>query len=135
MRCFVMVSLENKAKACCPECGASCRLVSAQTIKHHIKQPWLWSESNADDYFCASQGCAIVYFSSQEQIKQDELRLTVGVKSNDAGALICYCFDVSRKDATNPDVKTYVAKQTKAKQCACSVRNPSGCCCLKDFLT
>jgi len=131
-----MVSLENKAKACCPECGASCRLVSAQTIKHHIKQPWLWRESQQVYYFCATEGCTIVYFSTDgEQVKQGELRLTVGIKSNNEDALICYCFDVSRKDATNPDVKTYVTKQTKAKQCACSVCNPSGHCCLKDFLT
>ena len=126
--------MESNVKANRPECGAGCLSVSSQTIKHHLKQPWLWKESNQAYYFCTNQGCLTVYFSEHAKIKQDELRLTVGVKSNNNNALICYCFDVSRADAVNPDIKAYVTAQTKVKQCACSIRNPSGRCCLKDFL-
>ncbi len=126
-------------KAACPECGNMCLPVNMQTMKHHVKKPWLDGQANGkldeqvDYYFCPSQGCATVYFSSQVQIKSNDLRLEVGVKSENESALICYCFDVSRADAANPDIKAYVTAQTQAKQCACAVRNPSGRCCLKDF--
>ncbi|MDQ7005096.1 MAG: hypothetical protein Q9N67_09360 [Ghiorsea sp.] len=121
----------------CPECTVMGSPVTVQTIIHHVQQPWLWQKDQQDEawdyYFCASQGCTTVYFSSQAQIKQDELRLEVGVKSSNEDTLICYCFDVSRKNASHPDIKAYVIGQTKAKQCACSVRNPSGRCCIKNF--
>jgi len=122
------------AKASCPECGVSCLSVGIQTIKHHIKVPWLWDDSSGDYYFCTSQGCETVYFSSNGlNLFQKDLRLLVGVKLKAEDALICYCFDVSRADAANPAIKSFVSNQTKAKQCACVVRNPSGRCCLKDF--
>ena len=104
-------------------------------MKHHLKQSWQWDDESKVHYFCAKQGCTTVYFNADgKQIKQGELRLTVGIKSDNENALICYCFDVSRKDAGNPNIKAYVTAQTKANQCACSVRNPSGRCCLKDLL-
>ncbi len=130
-------------KVACPECGGMCLPVNVQTIKHHVQKPWLGSQldgkingklnEQGDYYFCPSQGCATVYFSSQVQMRSDALRLEVGVKSENEAALICYCFDVSRRDAANPDIKAYVTAQTQTKQCACAVRNPSGRCCLKDF--
>jgi hypothetical protein len=118
----------------CPSCFAAASPVSLQTIKHHVKKPWRWHDGEQDYYFCASQGCDTVYFTLQGTvILQNELRTLVGVKSTADDALICYCFDVSRADATNPEAKAYVTAQTKTKQCACKTRNPSGRCCLKDF--
>lgn len=122
-------------KATCLECGESCIQVPAQTIKHHLKQPWFWDDGGVDYYFCASQDCDTVYFALDEHkiITQGQLRTQVGIKSKAEDAMVCYCFDVCRQDARNKDIKAYVVAQTKAGQCACSIRNPSGRCCLKDF--
>ena len=35
--------------------------------------------------------------------------------------------------AANKEIKDFVIKSTKEKTCACTTRNPSGKCCLKDF--
>ncbi len=123
------------SKATCPECAEACASVLAQTIKHHLKQPWLWHDGGMDYYFCASQGCDTVYFALDkgETITQDQLRTQVGIKSRAEDAMVCYCFDVCRQGAQNKDIKAYVVAQTKAGQCACKIRNPSGRCCLKDF--
>ncbi len=117
----------------CPACGADAAQVSAQTIRHQLKQPWQWQESKQDYYFCASKGCDIVYFAADTRITQAALRQTVGVKTDADDALLCYCFDVARRDAALAHVRAYVVAQTQAGQCACKVRNPSGRCCLKDF--
>ena len=122
-------------KVTCPECGETCVSVLAQTIKHHLKKPWLWDDGGMDYYFCASQGCDTVYFTldKREIITPDKLRTQVGTKSKAEDATVCYCFDVCRKDTVDTSVKAYVVAQTKAGQCACKIRNPSGRCCLKDF--
>ena len=123
------------AKVLCPTCGKACASVPAQTIKHHLKKPWFWHDGGADYYFCASQDCDTVYFAldKRETITQDTLRTQVGIKSKTEDAMVCYCFDVCRKDTADTSIKAYVVAQTKAGQCACKIRNPSGRCCLKDF--
>jgi len=99
---------------------------------HQLQQPWRW-QADGDYFFCNTQGCAVVYFSTTQQIKQSALRQKVGVKSDADDGLLCYCFHVSRADACDERVRSFVVAQTGAGQCACHVRNPSGRCCLKDW--
>ena len=77
----------------------------------------------------------MVYFGLDGSvINKSELRIKVGVKEKTNDAQICYCFGVSKALAIqNSDIKAYVIQQTKEKNCACDIRNPSGRCCLKDF--
>jgi len=109
--------------------------VSNKTILHHLKSPWKNKLSKEQYYFCDDPDCDVVYFGlSGSIICKAELRTVVGRKEVSDEALVCYCFGVSKSLAKqNLDIKTYVMQQTKEKNCACDVRNPSGRCCLKDF--
>lgn len=113
--------------------------VSSKTILHHLKSPWEMNNhgeiSSKQFYFCDDPACDVVYFSTDGSvIKKSQLRTTVGVKEINQDAMICYCFGVSRHDAKqHPEIKAFVTQQTKDKNCACEIRNPSGRCCLKDF--
>lgn len=119
----------------CPECTEAGALVSQQTMIHQLKLPWKEQGSKEGYFFCANKRCDIVYFADSNLcFKTKDLRQKVGVKSADDDELICYCFDVSFAEAKKDgSAKAYVIAQTKAGQCACKVRNPSGSCCLKDF--
>ena len=76
----------------------------------------------------------MVYFGEDNStINKSSLRTEVGIKENKPDSLICYCFGVSKKASLSQDIKEFVIKNTKDKVCACSTRNPSGRCCLKDF--
>ncbi|GGI91407.1 hypothetical protein GCM10009332_30900 [Shewanella gelidii] len=57
-----------------------------------------------------------------------------GVKSKSSEALICYCYGITRGDATNNlEARQFVVEEKKNEGCACKARNPSGKCCLADF--
>jgi hypothetical protein len=50
------------------------------------------------------------------------------------GDLLCYCFGISREDfKRDPGLRDFVVAKTKAGECSCETKNPSGRCCLKDF--
>jgi len=109
--------------------------VAKKTILQHIKSPWEKELQEEKYYFCDDPNCDVVYFGlSGSVINKSELRTIVGKKEESEDALVCYCFGVSKAlAAQNAEIKTYVTQQTKEKNCACEVRNPSGRCCLKDF--
>lgn len=120
----------------CPVNGQSYTTVSNTTILHHLKQPWLYDLNEHDYYFCSDPDCEVVYFAEDNSvIKQSQLRTEVGIKQDSADATLCYCFGISKQEAeTNTQLKSFVLEQTKQASCACEIRNPSGRCCLKDFL-
>ena len=123
-------------KQACPNCGTLGNAVSNTTIIHHLKAPWQWQANDQKNYFCADTQCDVVYFNSADSsLKESDIRTLVGIKHiSNPCALVCYCFNVSRKETlNNPEIKAYVAEKTKEKQCACEIRNPSGKCCLKVF--
>lgn len=118
----------------CPVNGKPYRSVSPTTILHHISEPWNWINKPQGYYFCDDPDCEVVYFGEDNSIiNQSSLRTEVGIKSNKASALICYCFGVTRSASLSQHIKEFVIKNTKEKTCSCSIRNPSGRCCLKDF--
>lgn len=118
----------------CPECHKIGRVLSLKTIKHHVQCPWQHHFIEQGYYFCHNPSCNVVYFGENgHTIEHSALRTPVGIKNPSEEASICYCFGVSRKEATNAQIKAYVVQQTKQKHCACNIRNPSGRCCLADF--
>lgn len=119
----------------CPVNGKAYPAVSSTTIKHHIAKPWRWKQKDQVYYFCSDPECEVVYFGEDDSIiKKSGLRTSVGIKENSPEALICYCFGVTQHDAVNnPEIREFVLQETKDKNCACEIRNPSGKCCLKDF--
>ncbi|HHT00178.1 MAG TPA: hypothetical protein ENK73_04905 [Thiomicrospira sp.] len=118
----------------CPVNEKSYRSVSPSTILHHINEPWNWQNKEQGYYFCEDPDCEVVYFGEDDSvINKSSLRTEVGIKESNSQALICYCFGVSKEKSTSQAIKDFVVQNTKEKTCACSARNPSGRCCLKDF--
>jgi len=119
----------------CPVDGKEYGLVSAKTIKHHIKEPWLWNEKHQGYYFCSKPDCSVVYFGQDDSIiEKSSVRTEVGIKAKSDSALICYCYGVTMAQAKiNAQARQFVIEETKQKRCACETKNPSGKCCLSDF--
>lgn len=122
-------------KFACPVNAQQYIEVEKKTILQHIKSPWENNLQEEKYYFCDDPNCDVVYFGLKGSvINKTELRTLIGKKEESEDALVCYCFGVSKAlAAQNAKIKTYVTQQTKEKNCACDVRNPSGRCCLKDF--
>lgn len=119
----------------CPTNGVSYASVKRKTLLHHIKKPWQHSITPQGYYFCTDPKCDVVYFAQDNTtIHTHNLRTTVWQKSNSEEANICYCFGVTKQQASSDkEIKTFVIKQTKNSLCSCETSNPSGLCCLKDF--
>ena len=119
----------------CPSNGKLCPSVEPKTISHHLKQPWNWQATEQGYYFCSDPECDVVYFAEDGSvITTSELRTTVGIKAMKPNSIICYCYGVTLEDAqSDAAIKAFVVQKTKAGECACDSRNPSGRCCLKDF--
>ena len=122
-------------KHTCPANGKTYAAVNPATISHHLKHPWNWQAIQQGYYFCDDSNCDVVYFAEDNSvIKTDALRTEVGIKARKPESLLCYCYGVTFNDAKNqPGIKSFVLNKTKARECACDTRNPSGRCCLKDF--
>lgn len=119
----------------CPVSGNESSEVEVITIVHHVREPWLWTCSGKRYFFCDDPDCDVVYFDEDgATITRSQIRSVVGIKEESNDAPLCYCYGISRADAMkSPDIKAYVISQTKQGQCKCTVFNPSGRCCLKDF--
>ena len=119
----------------CPVNGKEYTSVSTTTIKHHISRPWDYEIRDQAYYFCTDPECNVVYFGEDNSvIEKASLRTQVGIKAQSENALVCYCFGVTRTEATQtPQAKAFVLHETNEHACACETRNPSGRCCLSEF--
>ena len=119
----------------CPLNNKEYLQVSIKTILHHLKEPWRFELIDQAYYFCDDPLCDVVYFGQDDSvIDRGQLRTPVGIKEPSEDALICYCFGVTKRQASSNDkIKSFVIEQTKAGSCSCETHNPSGRCCLKDF--
>ena len=128
----------KRAKAVCPRNGKSYPAVSSRTLLHHLRQPWARQIPDQQYYFCDDPACDVVYFGEDNSLfLQDDVRETVGQKSQAVTRPICYCFDINAQDLSSTDAvqqtRSFVLDKTKQHQCDCEIRNPAGRCCLKDF--
>jgi hypothetical protein len=124
--------------AVCPRNGRAYAGVERRTVLHHVHQPWTRRLAHQGYYFCDDPNCDVVYFGEDNSLlMRDDLRGTVGQKSQDPDKTLCYCFDINAADIQTEDVhalaRAFVIEQTRNATCDCTVRNPSGRCCLKDF--
>ncbi len=138
MSCHCCTSAKPPAMANCPGCNGPGEAVSSTTLLHQLKRPWQQEIQEGDYYFCATEGCKVVYFDREgTRFDSTALRTTVGQKSVDPDRLLCYCFDIRHSDLSDPTAAKqchdFVINQTRNKLCACEQRNPSGKCCLRDF--
>ena len=140
--CDTQLAAKHDKKMLCPECDEKQNLTSYQTLLHQLRQPYAQElNENSAYYFCRNQNCNIVYFDTAGHVfTQDDVRWVVGQKMSSSSRQICYCFDVTYDEVVkefehkgSSKTKEFVMSQTKAKNCACEIRNPSGKCCLVDF--
>ncbi|MDH5471616.1 MAG: hypothetical protein OEY87_02180 [Gammaproteobacteria bacterium] len=124
-------------KAICPVNGHAYNRIQLKTVLHQIRKPW---QKDLDDhyYFCTDANCDVVYFSqSGHLLRKPDIRAGSSYESSDLYATICYCFDVSAADVASEQsmemIRHYIIEQTKNNLCECSIRNPSGQCCLRNF--
>jgi len=120
----------------CPVNNKLYKSVSQLTVLHNLLDPWNKISGEQTYYFCDDPDCEVIYFSDSGSIfkKPDIRNLFKNTKKDINDELICYCFGVSKTDyLDNPGTREFVVEQTKLKNCACEVQNPSGKCCLKDF--
>lgn len=91
-------------------------------------------------WLCRDPECEVVYFGDRgEVIEQADLRVVPGFKTGSDG-LVCYCFlhrraeiEVEAEATGSSTILDQVKARTRAGECACEVRNPSGRCCLGDL--
>jgi hypothetical protein len=128
-------STEAPGRYRCPVNGREYPRVKTRTLLHHVKQPWELPLSAQGYYFCDDPDCDVVYFGQDDSVvNKEKVRTRVWQKAADPGSDVCYCFGVSREQAKkNKAITQFIAEQTKKGNCACTTRNPSGRCCLKDF--
>jgi hypothetical protein len=133
---------KHEKKMICPECDEKQDLTYYQTLLHQLQQPC--TKELVEDsayYFCRNQSCDVVYFDTEGHVfTQKDVRWQIGQKMTSPSRQICYCFDVTYDEVSNEftqygssKTKEFVMAQTKAQNCACEIRNPSGKCCLVDF--
>ena len=126
-----------KNKQLCPECGVICKGVAMPTLYHQVRFPENQILITDSYYFCPSKTCAIGYFSSAGNVIDKQQLRSYQAIENDA---LCYCFDIDAKQylaalkahCAEP-IKDFVIQRTKAGECACEIRNPSGQCCWANF--
>lgn len=91
-------------------------------------------------WLCRDPDCDVVYFGDRgATFSTSEVRVVPGFKAGSDG-LVCYCF-LHRRAEIEEEVKATgssvilerVKARTRAGECACEVRNPSGRCCLGDL--
>jgi hypothetical protein len=123
----------------CTSCEVQSRPVSRKTVLLMLK-PHLLEQAMTGTYgFCSTRNCPVVYFEKRgrQKFTTDDLRLTVGVKSNADPIRLCYCFgfdeshirdEISRTGRTS--VPERISVLIAEGLCACETRNPAGVCCL-----
>ncbi len=140
--CDLQSKTKVKKKEVCPQCNAEQNITSYQTVLHHLKTPYVQQlDEQRGYYFCRNTNCDTVYFDTENKVfGKEDVRMEIGQKSNLDTRQICYCFDVTFdkvvleiEEKGFSEIKEFVKSQTKAKNCACEIRNPAGRCCLIDF--
>lgn len=127
----------SSTKQICPECGSSCKSVGMPTLYHQVRFPENLSIVIDSYYFCPAKTCPIAYFANAgNTIPKQHLRSYQAIQNDE----LCYCFDIDAeqylaalKDRRAEPIKAFVMQRTKAGECACEIRNPSGQCCLTNF--
>ncbi len=134
--CFCSTT-SAKTKQNCPVCGFTCKSVGMPTLYHQVKFPENQSLVTDSYYYCPTKTCSVGYFSTiGNTIPKQQLRSNHAIQDD----AICYCFDISAaqylaalKNHSAKSIKAFVIQCTKAAECACEIRNPSGQCCLTHF--
>jgi hypothetical protein len=135
---LVTVPHKSPAEKFCPECQQKGKVVQGQTVKALLSIS-LRSIPETEYYFCRTQSCPIVYYSSDGNSAFTTLQLRERVYQKEPttdNVYVCYCFNhtVAEIRVASPQVRDSIVSDInigiQANQCACDLRNPQGSCCL-----
>ncbi len=123
----------------CPSCKINSTKTGYKTVLMNLRYEKLKDLNDAGYLFCPNPKCDMVYFSEDytHVFRKDDLRVEVGIKESGVTRTLCYCFDIKEKDLINNlnlnkhnDIIDFISLKIRDKLCACSIKNPSGRCCL-----
>ncbi len=127
----------------CPVCGQVGDSVSINTVKSLVQNENIDVENQ---YFniCRSKSCEVVYYSREQAIDQDAVKVPVWFKEKAEPKVLCYCSNNTEDDILKAvmDIgEKDIGKILKAtgimNKCECETHNPTGKCCLstvKEFI-
>lgn len=129
------------AQNACGGCGEVGRVVTRQTVVHHVKSEKLSCVETGEYKFCPSENCPVVYYSAAGRVFTiEDVRELVTAKSSGDARPVCYCFGFTEgfirqeiEQTGKSTVPAQVAQFIKEKLCVCEVRNPAGACCLGEI--
>lgn len=136
--CSVPVNREE-TRSRCRVCEQKARQVRRLTMEHLLKEPALAHLTDRSYYFCATPTCSVVYFSNEADsyFHKSDVKVRVGLKETEDPIPVCYCFDFTEKMVLDEirekgysTIIDTIRAETKAGNCACEIKNPSGKCCL-----
>jgi len=139
--CLITEKTEAPPRAACPVSGTLSRKVQRRTLEHLLKPERVGSIANVQYYYCADPNCNVVYFSSHDvpNFTIDDVSIKVLPKDKGDDVNVCYCFDWTRgriKDEIartgKSTASTQIAREVKAGNCSCDIKNPKGECCMGD---
>ncbi|MGH7449892.1 MAG: putative iron-sulfur cluster-binding metallochaperone [bacterium] len=139
--CLVVEKTPAPTRAKCPVSGTLSRKVQRRTLEHLLKPDKLDSLRNVQYYYCKEPTCNVVYFSNENVsfFTTDDVTVKVFVKDQSDKAPVCYCFNWTRarikqqiKETGQSTAAMEIAREIKAGNCACDLKNPKGECCLGD---
>jgi hypothetical protein len=136
--CEVPKTAGKVPASACPVCHAKGKPVGLLTVRSLVKRGHQ-SQIGAISYlFCETSTCPVVYFDGEgNHFDKSHLRVRVGLKETEDPIPVCYCFDFTERKILDEIAATgqstvmdYITKKVQAGECACEIKNPSGCCCL-----
>lgn len=139
--CLVTDVTPAPARAECPVSKKPSRKVQKRTLQHLLKPEKVDSIHNVQYYYCADPNCNVVYFSNENVpfFTVNDVAVKVLTKDKGDDVNVCYCFNWTRdrikEEITASRQSTaslQIAKEVKAGNCACDIKNPKGECCLGD---
>lgn len=139
--CLVTDATPAPARAECPISKVLSRKVQKRTLEYLLKPEKVGAIENVQYYYCTDPNCKVVYFSNTtvRYFTVDDVSVKVLSKDKGDDVNVCYCFNWTRARIKEELARTggstaslQIAKEVKAGNCACDVKNPKGECCLGD---
>ncbi len=139
--CLVSEKTSAPARTACPVSRTLSRKVQRRTLEHLLKPEKIDSIQKVQYYYCKEPTCHAVYFSHENVpfFTIDDVVVKVYAKDQSDEVPVCYCFDWTRhrikqqiKENGKSTAASEIAREIKAGNCACDIKNPKGECCLGD---
>jgi hypothetical protein len=128
-------------RAECPISGKISSKIQKRTLEHLLIDERLTLLRDRQYYYCYDPDCHVVYFpyGKGEYFTRRDLKVKVYSKDPGGDVNVCYCFDWSRdrikkefEETGKSTAAKQIAREVKAGNCRCDIKNPKGRCCLGD---